>query len=332
MVSARQVILQLFAIAVLLAAFSSGFSSRVDVHAQDSVNAAGMIQVSLEFVSEALPDIVPLIEDHNASVSKVNSMQVAEALSGLETYSVSWDIPGVELDVVVVNIEGGWEPISLDVILNGNDSQEVLKIISDKVMDLENNVKEVFTRMKNEALADGEVSLIGFQIYIDETPVAFLDPETPSVIPAMISWNSYQLGKIASFRLVNDYPILKYLMSEGSKHFKVSAGEALSKIESQAKYEVTPQVSKYLLITNGSVRPAYVSYVTPWKIAVVMADTGELLLAKETEETTGSVITSETPQDASGSAVSSNPYIPLMIAVIVILAAAWVLRSKLKRI
>lgn len=327
----KSAVLWLLTVAVLVAAFHTLFSVGISSLAQDSIDTSEMIQASQRLVSEALPDIEPLIEEHDALIGKVNSMQVAEALSGLETYLVSWNISGVKLDIVVVNIEGEWEPISLDVILNGDDSQDVMKIIIDKGMELESSIKKAFTRMKDDALTDENVSIIGFQIHVDGMPVAFLDPEVPSIVPAMISWNSYFLGKIVSFRLVNDYPILKYLMSEDSKHFKVSAGEALAKVESQAEYEVTPQVSRYLLITNGSVRPAYVSYVTPWRIAVVMADTGELLLMKE--YTTETPSASETTATAPGiNEPLKSPYTALVIAAVVVLAAVLVIRSKLKRI
>ena len=297
-------------------------------------DADGAINASLELIAEALPDLLPLIESHEAVIEYANPMQVAEALSGLETCIVSWDnIPGVQLTVVSVNGGDSWNPVLLEVILNSAESEVVGQLIKEKGMTLEETVKNAFARMRDEAVSHEGVQVIGFQIHINGIPVAFLNPKAPVVIPAMISWNSYYLGSVVSFRLVNDYPILESLLSNESMNYKISADDALALIESKVVYEVTPQVSKYLLINNGSVRPAYVSYVTPWKVAVVMADNGELLLPEQ-DETVSQVPTSSHPtsQEVQEGGWIRNEYLGVVMAIAIIAVVTLVARSRLKRI
>lgn len=270
---------QCLAMVMLIALVASLLTAGVGVGAQSN-DAEKVVNAASALIKASFPEIWELISNTTPKIRPAQTGEYGEALSGFPTYVVEWSGSGADVSVLVALVDGAAIPVGIEATINGQASEESGKLVyglGDKVL---SEVKALYSELTREAVSDGNVEIIGFQIHINGTPVAFIDPTKPSIIPAMLSWNTYFVKPVLAFNIFNDYPLVKAAVTHAGKNaltFKVSVDEARAILGKHKELRNASRVSKYVLIANETARPAYVVTLGPWNTAVVYADNGEYL-------------------------------------------------------
>ncbi len=235
------------------------------------------VSAAATLIKASFPEVWRVIGNSTPKVTPADPNEYGEALSGYPTYIVEWNPEGVDVKVLIAVVGGGATPIRIDVTVNGKASSGAgsLIVCGDKIL------KEMHA-LYNNLLRDAEggvgVKVIGFQILVNNTPVGFIDPSKPAIIPAQISWSEYFVGTVLAFTIVDDYPIVKAALSRvGHIRFAIGGGELNRIVSKHVNLSKVSSISKYLVIANETVRPAYLVTLGPWNNAVIMADNGEYL-------------------------------------------------------
>jgi len=286
---------QCLAVITLTALVASLLTAGVSVSAQSN-DSEKVINAASALIKASFPEIWELISNTTPRIRPAQTGEHGEALSGFPTYAVEWSASGADVSVLMALVDGVAIPVGIEATINGQASEESGELVyelGDRVL---SEVKALYGELAREAVSDGNVEIIGFQIHINGTPVAFIEPTKPSIIPAMLSWNTYFVKPVLAFNIFNDYPLVKAAVTHAGRDaltFKVSVDEAKAILDKHKELRNASRVSKYVLITNETARPAYVVTLGPWNIAVVYADNGEFLSSKApTTRTTSPTTTS----------------------------------------
>jgi len=276
---------------VTLIALVVSLTAGVGINAQSS-DTEKVVNAASALIKASFPEIWGLISNTTPKTQPAQAGEYGEALSGFPTYVVEWSTSGADVSVLVAVVDGVAIPVGIEATINGQASKESGKLVyglGDKVL---SEVKALYSELAREAVSDGNVEIIGFQIHINGTPAAFIEPTKPSIIPAMLSWNTYFVKPVLAFNVINDYPLVKAAITHAGKNaltFKVSVDEARTILSKHKELGNVSRVSKYVLIANGTARPAYVINLGPWNMAVIYADNGEFLSSEaHTTRTTSS--------------------------------------------
>jgi len=253
---------------------SSTNASTQSNSAEEAVRAAAtLIKSSFPEIWEVVCNATPLVRPAQAG-------EYGEALSGFPSYVVKWSEDGVDVSVLVAIINSAATPVGIEVTVNGQaskESNELVRSSSNKVL---TEVRALYGELTREAMSSGNVKIIGFQIHVNGIPVAFIEPAKPSIIPAMLSWNTYFVKPVLAFSIFDDYPIVKAAIEHAGKNvfsFNISVNDAKTILGKHKELGNVSRIDKYLLIANETARPAYVITLGPWNTAVVYADNGEFL-------------------------------------------------------
>lgn len=286
----------LVAVALLITLFTPMLMG-AGIGAQDSGGKA-MVDAATSLVKAAFPEIWGLISNATPKVLRAQAGEYGEALSGFPTYIVKWSCGGADVDVLVAVVDSEAVPVGIEATVNGQASEKAGRIVygaGDKVI---SEVRALYEELARQALNNGGVEVIGFQIHINGTPVAFIEPTKPSIVPAMLSWNVYFVKPILAFSVFNDYPLVKAaVMRAGGKalKFRVSTEEVKDILSKHGELRNVSRISKYVLIANRTARPAYVITLGPWNTAVVYADNGEFISSEAGSPNTASAVSATTP-------------------------------------
>ena len=287
---------QCLATAMLIALVAS-LTAGMIANAQNS-DTGKVVNVASDFLKASFPEVWKTISNATPKVRQAQTGEYGEALSGFPTYVVKWSDNGVDVSVLVTLVDGEVVPVGVEATINGQASEESSKLVyelGDKIL---SEVKALYNELTREAVSNGDVEIIGFQIHVNGTPVAFIEPTKPSIIPATLSWNTYFVKSVLAFEVFNDYPLVKAAMNNAGKNalaFKVSMDEAKAILSKHKELGNVSRIDKYVLIANETARPAYVVTLGPWNTAVVYADNGEFLPIQVTTTRTTSPTTTSVP-------------------------------------
>lgn len=289
---------QCLATAMLIALVASLLTAGTGVLAQSN-DSEKVVDAASALIKASFPEIWELISNTIPKIQPAQTGEYGEALSGFPTYVVEWSASGADISVLVAVVDGAATPVGIEATINGQASAESGKLVyglGDKVL---SEVRALYSELAREAVSNGDVEIIGFQIHVNGTPVAFIEPTKPSIIPAMLSWNIYFVKPVLAFTVFNDYPLVRAAIAHAGRNaltFKVSMDEARAILSKHKELRDVSRISKYVLIANGTARPAYVVALGPWNTAVIYADNGEFLSGKApTTRTTSSTPASPTP-------------------------------------
>jgi len=273
---------QRLAVVMLIALVASLLTAGVGAGAQSN-DSEKVVNAASALIKASFPEIWELISNITPKVRPAQAGEYGEALSGFPTYVVEWSGSGADVSVLVALVDSVATPVGIEATINGQASEESGKLVyelGDRVL---SEVKALYSEFTREAVSNGNVEIIGFQIHINGTPVAFIEPKKPSIIPAMLSWNTYFVKPILAFEVFNDYPLVKAALTHAGEKalaFNVSMSEAKAILSKHKELRNVSRIDKYVLIANETARPAYVVTLGPWNIAVVYADDGEYLSSK----------------------------------------------------
>ena len=289
---------QCLAMVMLIALVVSLLTADAGVGAQSN-DSEKVISAASALIKASFPEIWELISNTAPKIWPAQAGEYGEALSGFPTYVVEWSAGGVDISVLVALVDGVAIPVGIEATINEQASEESGKLVyglGDRVL---SEVKALYNELTREAVSDGNVEIIGFQIHINGTPVAFIEPTKPSIIPAMLSWSTYFVKPVLAFNVFNDYPLVKAAIIHAGRNalmFKVSVDEVRAILGKHKELKNASRISKYVLIANETARPAYVVTLGPWNTAVVYADNGEFLPSNaSTTRTASPTLASQTP-------------------------------------
>ncbi len=269
----------IIAVSSILAMLLTALLTHVPIGAQASANNA-IVDTASKLMGSAFPEIWDIISSTQPNVTKAQASEHGEALSGFPIYIVEWSRSGVSAKVLVAEVGGSPTPVGIEVTINGQASNETMKLVYGLGSRVVSEVRTLYEKLAKEALSDKGVDIVGFQIIIDGTPVAFVDPTKPSIIPAELSWRIYYVKPILAFSITNDYPLVRTAVSRASSkalRFAVGLNKVKDILSRHGVLRNVSSINKYLIIMNGTARPAYVIALGPWNTAIVYADNGEYL-------------------------------------------------------
>ncbi len=289
------------------------------VYGNISRTSSDLVETLYFYIDQYLPTIKHLMKDIPPQINEFAIEIYPENVSRLKFIQLQLRGEGVELNSLLVKSEGTWEVVKLDLVLNGYRSEEVEQLIQSNGSTLVSSFKRIYEDMKSE-LADSpyNITVIGFEIYINGVPSAFYVSSTGTLKPAVLSWSSYFSGKIAYFRFVNDFKVIEPLLRKSSISFNITEDEAINIIKDIGGTNVSPKIFKYVLIFNGSLVPAYMSYVSPYSQVVISGISGKPLMSG------GETSTPTAPSEAKG----NNYYIYGLIGLGIVIVLAVVILGR----
>ena len=266
-------------VSLILAMLLTALLTHVPIGAQASANNA-IVDTASKLMESAFPEVWDIISSTQPNVTKAQASEHGEALSGFPIYVVKWSRSGVSAKVLVAEVGRSPTPVGIEVTINGQASNETMKLVYGLGSKVVSEVRTLYEELAKEALSDKGVDVVGFQIIINGTPVAFIDPTKPSIIPAELSWRIYYVKPILAFSITNDYPLVKTAVNRASSkalRFAIGLDKVKDILSRHGVLRNASSINKYLIIANCTARPAYVIALGPWNTAIVYADNGEYL-------------------------------------------------------
>jgi len=230
------------------------------------------LETCLNVVKTLVSRYIPSLK-LNLSKYEVLNEQVYTQYTGFKTQVFKLNLSNaVKLEVTASIINQTCYAIKFEVTLdfrglNATEQQTLPNIISDGIVEMFNDLKKLMTSYSN-------VSIVGGQLIINETPVYFFKKDVVSLTPAILTYRIYSAPPLSFYIVFNEYPLLEGLVKTSHIRFNLSEVEALDKLK---KFNVSSykKVFKAFLIYETQLRPAYVVVIDPSTTAVVMGDTGE---------------------------------------------------------
>ena len=236
-----------------------------------SFNESKALSSAVRFLKNALPILTQFLR----SQPLVNYLGV-DRIIGLPICKVLWNSSGVYIEVREVRIESSWIPYYLYVTLNTVNSTQLNKFVSKNEILMLESLRSLYNSEANKAHKAG-FNIVGFGIYFNKTPIAFLRPG-PYIDAARIYWGARFEGSLFALAFLNEYPIVYHFVKSFSYKFSLTSISALNKLKPFSSRTLTVEdIQPYILIFNGSIRPAYIAYLDPYRIGIVFADTGTLI-------------------------------------------------------
>ncbi len=256
----------------LLMAVSILLSMYVGVVHASSVNEG---EVAREFMLRALPQLSKFLgSEPNVTVigkDPITSLLVVKAW---------WNESGLYAEVKEARIEGDWVPYALYVTVDRKTAGNISAFIDAHSEELIEALRNYHMKLVELAEEQG-VKVIGFGVYINDTPLAFLLPG-PYLQPVKIYWGVRFEGPIIALALSNDYVLIKPFLKSNLPKYVLSPGDASQRLSKQAGLRINESaLMKYYVVFNGSLRPAYIAYINPYDIGVVLADDGSVKVPQQ---------------------------------------------------
>jgi len=247
-----------------------------------------VVNKARNYVLRALPQL----KEYLGNNPQVIDLGVDGALR-LRIIKVVWNSSrGIYIEVSEVLINSSWIPYYLYVELNPSNAS-LAEELSNKSASMITSLKNRYQEIANKVTQEG-FRIIGFALYINSTPIGILRPG-PYIDVARLYWGVRFEGPISSYALLNDYPIIKYFLSKFGYTKSLTINDALKELNKVALTHLNvSDVMEYLLVVNGSLKKAYVAYLNPYELGIVLSDNGELIypgnytsLTKSSSQNTG---------------------------------------------
>jgi len=230
------------------------------------------LETCLNVVKTLVSRYIPSLK-LNLSKYEVLNEQVYTQYTGFKTQVFKLNLSNaVKLEVTTSIINQACYAIKFEVTLdfrglNATEQQTLPNIISDGIVEMFNDFKKSMSSYSN-------VSIVGGQLIINETPVYFFKKDVVSLTPATLTYRIYSAPPLSFYTVFNEYPLLEGLVKTSHIRFNLSEVEALDKLK---KFNVSSykKIFKAFLIYETQLRPAYIVVIDPSTTAVVMGDTGE---------------------------------------------------------
>lgn len=244
------------------------------------------LETCLNVVKTLVSRYIPSLK-LNLSKYEVLNEQVYTQYTGFKTQVFKLNLSNaVKLEVTTSIINQACYAIKFEVTLdfrglNATEQQTLPNIISDGIVEMFNDFKKSMSSYSN-------VSIVGGQLIINETPVYFFKKDVVSLTPATLTYRIYSAPPLSFYTVFNEYPLLEGLVKTSHIRFNLSEVEALDKLK---KFNVSSykKVFKAFLIYETQLRPAYIVVIDPSTTAVVMGDTGEAYHPLYSKSTTAAV-------------------------------------------
>ncbi len=229
---------------------------------------------AFQFIKANFPELLEVLPPHYRIIGPVR-----DPVTDLQTVKVVWNSSGIYVEVNEVLLNSRWVVKALYVTLDSTVSSRTASFINKYSDNLQTDLNTLY--MKVASSVKPPYSLIGFGIYWHSTPIGYLLPG-PYLSPARVYWGLRYEGPITALIFLDDLPVVKYLVNSSNPHFRLDDEGACKALNNSVKTEVSCKgveaPSKYYLIVNGSLRPAYIKYLTPYEVAVIMGDDGRVIL------------------------------------------------------
>lgn len=183
---------------------------------------------------------------------------------------------------------------------------------------LEKGVKNWYDDLKATAESVEYLKVIGGQLVINNTPVYFVDRDAVTITPVLVRYYVYPSPPITIFSLINQYPVVKDMIAN-IPNFSVNVEDALTLLKNRVNLTEYRGVAKAYVVLAGSVRPAYVVAVSPYRNLVVLADSCEVLSQR--------TLTSWEEAQPSNEVTSS---LSILLIVVAVVTGVYII-SKLRR-
>ncbi len=183
-----------------------------------------------------------------------------------------WVSQGVSVEVQVA--EETCDVIRFEVIVDlRNINESTLNTLLSR---LEAGVKDWYSDTKNLISTTSIAEVLGGQVVVNDTPIYFLDPTYVTIVPITVRYFIYPSPPIVIYSFVNYFPAIKKLLAQ-IPNFNLSEVEVREVLENTLNITEYKGITKSYVVLYGTLRPAYVVALTPYKNAVILADNGEVL-------------------------------------------------------
>ncbi len=271
---------------------------------------------------------LPQLKNFLATEPVINNLGVDKALN-LSIIKIVWNLSkGLYVEVSEVRINTSWIPYYLYVELNHSNSS-LAKSLSSESSGMISSLRNRYYELANQ-ISESGLKIIGFAIYVNSTPIGVLRPG-PYIDIARIYWGVRFEGPISAYALLNDYPIIKYFLKKRTHLQSLKVKDVVKKLNKVSITQLKESdIRKYLIIVNGSLIQAYVAYLNPYEIGVVLGGKGELIYPGNY---TSPAVNSSLQNEASNKSNQLMSHIFYMFIIItVVISVVIIVWLKLRRV
>ncbi len=269
---------------------------------------------------------LPQLKEYLSNNPQVKDLGVDGALR-LRILKVIWNLSsGIYVEVSEAMINSSWVPYYFYVELNPSNVS-LAKKLSNESTNMISSLRSRYYELAHEVTQEG-FKIVGFALYINSTPIGILRPG-PYIDVARLYWGVRFEGPISAYALLNDYPIIRYFLSKFSYTKSLTINDAVKKLN---KVSIThlnaSDVREYLLIVNGSLRQAYVAYLNPYELGIVLGDNGQLIYPGNYT----SLVKNSSQNNVGGQNTALMSYIIYVVAVLIAVLTLIYAGIKLRKI
>lgn len=183
-----------------------------------------------------------------------------------------WVSRGVSVEVQAT--KETCEIVSFEVVIDARYVNE-----SSILDELEAGVREWYNDTKKLVSSTSRTEVLGGQLVVGDAPIYFLDPNYVTAIPVVVRYFVYPSPPIVIYKFVNYFPAVRELLTQ-IPDFNLSVDEVKEILKNELNITEYRGISKSYVILYGTLRPAYIVAVTPYKNIAILADNGEIITQK----------------------------------------------------
>ncbi len=183
-----------------------------------------------------------------------------------------WISQGVSVEIQAT--EETCEIVSFEVIIDTRYVSEA------SILDeLEAGIREWYSNTKKLVSNTSRTEVLGGQLVAGDAPIYFLDPNHVTVTPVLVRYFVYPSPPIVIYKFINYFPAVRELLTQ-IPNFNLSMDEVKEMLKNKLNVTEYRGISKSYVILYGTLRPAYIVTVTPYKNIAILADSGEIITQK----------------------------------------------------